>query len=650
MCGICGVFDRSGHPVPQELVDKMSSTMRHRGPDGAGSYVLGNLGLGHRRLSIIDIEGGSQPLTNEDNSLYVIFNGEIYNYIELREELEKKGHRFKTRSDTEVIVHGYEQWGLECVNRFNGIFAFALWDSHQARLVLARDHLGVKPLYYITLGNRFLFGSEIKSLLVDPECPREVDLQALAQLFTLRYVLSPDTLFRRIKKLPPAHLMVVGSGGIEIRRYWEWRPQIRSDDDEKLLIETYRALVEDAVRLQMRSDVPVGLWLSSGIDSGALLAIMTNHVNRPIHTFTIGFEGGEKSNETAEAREMASRFGADHAEMIVGPKDYERYFERHLWDLEEPLAHETAAAFYFLSLISSRKVKVALTGQGADELWGGYPRHMGAKLSEIYSRFPAFLTEGVLHKIVEKYARNETLRRGVLSLSERDILARFVKIYSLYTENMRDRLFQPWVKEQLSSGNYEAMKAMRRLQADVQHLDPLTQMLYIDTRANLPDDLLMVADKTSMANSVEARVPFLDHRIVEFVETLPPRLKLRRFRAKYLHKKAVEKWLPKKIVYKKKKGFANPVDLWLRGAMKRYIGDCLLSETAAVNQYFNRSYIREIVSKHEQNRFNYKRHIYLLIQFEKWYQRFIASQEATCTTRRESLGAVSHAAAFTDRQ
>src|SRR5713101_1356267 len=418
MCGICGVFDRSGHPVPQELVDKMSSTMRHRGPDGAGSYVLGNLGLGHRRLSIIDIEGGSQPLTNEDNSLYVIFNGEIYNFIELREELEKNGHVFKTRSDTEVIVHGYEEWGLECVNRFNGIFAFALWDSNLKRLFLARDHLGVKPLYYVLLGNRLLFASEIKALLADPECPREVDIKALGELFTLRYVPSPDTLFHRIKKLPPAHLMVVGPDGVEIKRYWNWTPQIRTETDEAELVETYRWLVEDAVRLQMRSDVPVGLFLSSGIDSGTLLAIMTKYAGKPVHTFTIGFEQGESSNETDDAREIAERFGAEHTEMIVSPEDYQKYYDRYLWDLEEPVGNETAAAFYFVSQLASQKVKVALTGQGADEPWAGYHRHIGIKLSESYSRIPSFLTQGLLARMPDRFTRNERIKRGLASLHE----------------------------------------------------------------------------------------------------------------------------------------------------------------------------------------------------------------------------------------
>jgi asparagine synthase (glutamine-hydrolysing) len=623
MCGICGIFNFNGAPVERDLLTRMTTTIRHRGPDGEGFYVGESVGLGHRRLSIIDLEGGAQPITNEDGTLQIIFNGEIYNFIELREELKKKGHIFKTRSDTEVILHGYEEWGLDCLLRFNGIFAFALWDQQRKRLVLARDHLGVKPLYYIVLGNRLLFGSEIKALLADPECPKEVDLPALGQLFTLRYVPSPETLFHRIKKLPPGHLMVAHSEGIEVRRFWNWTPQIRRDVSEPVLIEQYQELVEDAVRLQMRSDVPVGLFLSSGVDSGALLALMSKYAGKPVHTFTIGFEEGERSNETSDAREIATRFGADHSEMIVGPKDYQAYYDRYMWDLEEPVGNETAAAFYFVSLIASRKVKVALTGQGADEPWAGYHRYIGVKLSRFYSRLPRFLTDGIVRKIVEKSSKNERLQRGVVSLSEQDILTRLVKIYSFYSSAMKAKLFQPWVKEQISVDGLEARQALRRLQSDVATLDPLTQMLYIDTRANLPDDLLMVADKTAMANSLEARVPFLDYRLVEFIETLPPKLKLRFFQGKYLHKKALEKWLPKTVVYRKKKGFENPIDQWLRGRMRFYVNECLLSDRSAVGRYFDRAYIRELVAQHEARNQNYLRHIYLLISFELWHQKFM---------------------------
>ena len=601
----------------------MTQVIQHRGPDGSGSFVSGRIGLGHRRLSIIDLSGGAQPISNENETLQVVFNGEIYNFIELREELIKKGHVFKTESDTEVIVHGYEEWGRDCVSHFNGIFAFALWDASRRQLFLSRDHLGVKPLYYIHLGDLFLFASEIKALLSAPGCPREVDLKSLGKLFALRYVPSPDTLFREIKKLNPGHHMVVDQYGLKVKRFWNWKPETPTRLKEDELVESYRELLEDAVRLQMRSDVPVGLFLSAGIDSNALLAMMSERSDRPIHTFTIGFEEGESSNETDDALKMAERFGADHSEMIVGPRDYQDYYKRYLWDLEEPVGNESAAAFYFVSLIASRKVKVALSGQGADEPWAGYDRHIGIKLSQMYSQIPQVVTRRILGPMVERFGRSPRWRRGTVALDEPDVLTRLVKIYSFYTSDMKAKLFQPWVLEQVSPDGRDAREALSRLHSDVEHLDPLTQMLYIDTRADLPDDLLMVGDKTSMANSLEARVPYLDYRIVEFVEKLPASLKLRGLKAKYLHKKAVEKWLPRDVIDQKKKGFANPVYKWLRESMQQYVSDCLLSDNAAVARYFDQTYIRRLVADHEAGRQNYMRHIYLLISFELWHQMFI---------------------------
>lgn len=625
MCGISGIFDFGARSIDKDVLASMTAAMRHRGPDGEGLYVSRGLGLGHRRLSIIDLEGGAQPISNEDGTIEVVFNGEIFNFIELRSELESLGHVFKTRSDTEVIVHAYEAWGPACVNQFNGMFAFALWDNRNDQLLLARDHVGVKPLYYVNVGKKLLFASEVKALLTHPECPREVDLRSLGQLFTLRYVPSPNTLFEGIKKLPPAHFMMVRRSGMEITRYWNWKPTLNVGVDEDEAIETYQGLVEDAVRLQMRSDVPVGLFLSSGVDSGSLLALMSKHTSRPVHSFTIGFEDGERENETGDARQIAARYGADHDEMMIGPGDYQKYFERYLLDLEEPVGNESAAAFYFVSKLASRKVKVVLTGQGADEPWAGYHRHKGAHLSRIYERLPAFFTQRMLQPLIRRYSKNERLRRAVMSLDEKDTLARFVKIYSFYDSDMKEQLFQPWLRQEISADGLEAKLSLRSLQADVESLDPLTQMLYMDTRTNLPDDLLMVSDKTSMANSIEARVPFLDYRLIEFVETLPPHLKLRHLSGKYLHKKAAEKWLPKNVVHRKKKGFANPVDKWLRDRLNGYVGDCLLSDRSAVNQYFRADYIRQIVADHDAGTQNYLRHIYLLISFEMWHQAFISN-------------------------
>lgn len=623
MCGICGIYNLNAEPIDVHVLDRMKFIMTHRGPDGDGQFVSDEIGLGHRRLSIIDLEGGAQPIGNEDGSLQVVLNGEIYNFVELRKELKDAGHNFRTRSDTEVIVHAYEQWGKDCVRRFNGMFAFALWDSHRRELFLARDHLGIKPLYYVDLGNRVLFASEIKALLQDPNCLREVDMEALGDLFTFRYVPSPKTLFKGIWKLPPGHRMTLSRRGIEVNRFWDWIPHLREKFDEDALIEEYQSLLEDAVRLQLRSDVPLGLFLSSGIDSGTLLAIMSKYSSGPVCAFTIGFEEGEKTNEVEDAQALARMFGATHHFMTVTPEDYLKYYERYLWDIEEPLGNETAAAFYFVSKITSQQVKVALTGQGADEPWAGYDRHLGVKLSTFYSRMPSVVTDHLAPLLARMPGRFERLKRGVTSLNEPDILTRFTKIYSFFSAEMKQQLFKGELKEQITGDEYRSKEALRRLQTDVRHLDPVSQMLYIDTRANLPDDLLMVADKTSMANSLEARVPFLDYRLIEFIESLPPRLKLNGLTGKYLHKKAIKKWLPKNLIYRKKKGFANPIENWFRTRMRPFVEEFLLAPDSATSLFFDQAYIRNMLERDREGKEQLRRHIYLLVSFEMWHRTFI---------------------------
>jgi len=623
MCGIAGIFNKTGKPVDRGLLERMTSALQHRGPDGQGYFVDGAIGLGHRRLSIIDVEGGAQPIGNEDGSLQVVFNGEIYNFLELRKELEGAGHTFKTRSDTEVIVHAYEQWGKGCVERFNGMFAFALWDSHKCELFLARDHLGVKPLYYVDVGDSILFGSEIKALLQDQACPRAVDIESLAELFTFRYVPSPKTLFKGILKLPAGHRMTLSARGVEVERFWSWIPRLRESWNEEALREEYCALLEDAVRLQLRSDVPLGLFLSSGVDSGALLAIMSQYSSGPVQAFTIGFEGGEKTNEVEDAKSLARIFGADHYFMEVKPEDYLKYYETYLWDLEEPVGNETAAAFYFVSKIARERVKVALAGQGADEPWAGYDRYLGAKLSTVYSQIPLMVTNPLASLVKRIPGRFERLKRGVSSLSEPDMLTRFTKMYSFFSAEMKQEIFKGPLLAHIASDVNRSKEALRRLQGDVKDLDPVTQMLYIDTRANLPDDLLMVGDKTSMANSLEVRVPFLDYRLVEFIESLPLALKLNGLTGKYLHKKSMMKWLPKEVVYRKKKGFANPIEDWFRTKMRPFVEECLLSPHSGVARYFDQEYIRRMLEKDRDGTEQLRRHIHLLVTFELWHREFI---------------------------
>lgn len=609
--------------MDRELLGRMTTAMGHRGPDGSGLFAAGGAGLGHRRLSIIDVEGGAQPIGNEDNRLQIVFNGEIYNYVELRDELEALGHQFRTRSDTEVIVHAFEQWGEESLSRLNGMFAFAILDTVEQTMFLARDHLGIKPLYYMSVGARVVFASEIKSLMQHPHCPREVDVDALAELFTFRCVPSPKTLFKDIFKLPPGHLMRITSSGVEIKRFWNWVPKPRKQWLEDELIEEYQDLLFDAVRLQLRSDVPLGLFLSSGVDSGALLALMSQQLPGPVQAFTIGFEGGDATNEVDDAREMARRFGADHHFLTLSPRDYVGYYQRYMDDIEEPVGHEAAAAFYFLAKGTAEHVKVALTGQGADEPWAGYHRYIGIKLSDAYSRLPHPLTQSIAAVVGKIPGRLERLKRGVASLNEPDMLTRFTKVYSFFGADMKAQLYKGAMRQQFEAGPYATKGAIQHLQADVSHLDPLSQMLYIDTRANLPDDLLMVADKTSMANSLEVRVPFLDYRLVEFAESLPPGLKLKGLTGKYLHKRAMLKWLPREVVFRKKKGFANPMSHWLRTSMSTFVDDLLLAGDTHIARYFDQNYIRKIVRLDREGKEQFTRHIYLLLSLELWHRSFI---------------------------
>jgi asparagine synthase (glutamine-hydrolysing) len=623
MCAIAGIFNLDGEPVDGELLRKMTRTMKHRGPDGEGYFVKGEIGLGHRRLSIIDLEGGSQPIGNEDGLVQIVFNGEVYNFIELRADLEKRGHKFVTKSDTEVIVHAYEEWGMDCVQKFIGMFAFAIWDSKRQQLFVARDHLGVKPLYYVLVGRKLLFASEVKALLQESSCPREVDLKSLAQLCSFRYVPSPATLFKNVNKLPPGYTLTASARGIEVKRYWNWVPGERSRKSFRETVEEYRSLLDESIRLQLRSDVPLGVFLSSGIDSASILAIMRQYVSGDIQAVTIGFEDGEKTDEVKDAARIAAQFGAEHSYNIVKADEYAEYYNRYIWDLEEPVGNETAAAFYFVSALGHGRFKVALTGQGADEPWAGYPRHIGAKISEHYSKLPAWCSQKFIPALANRFSSNEQIQRAAWSLGEKDMLTRLMKIYSFFSGDMQDALYKDWFKKAIDYKPFGEHEALRLVQKDVEGCDPLTQILYIDVRGDLPDDLLMVADKTSMANSLELRVPFLDHRLVMYVESLPNHFKMRGLKAKHLHKVALEKWLPKEMIYRKKKGFANPMREWMRTRMRSYITDHLLASDAAVQKYFNQEYIRSILDLHYAQKGDYMRQIELLLSFELWHHAFI---------------------------
>jgi len=622
MCGICGIYNYNlDTPVESDLLKKMADVMSHRGPDDQGIFIDRNIGLGHSRLSIIDVTGGHQPLSNEDGSIWLVSNSEIYNFHELKIELQKKGHVFKTKTDTEVVVHAYEEYGKECVTKFNGMFAFAIWNKNEERLFLARDRLGIKPLYYYFNGHKFIFASEIKSILQERSINREPDIEALDLLLTYRYVPSPYTMLKNIKKLLPGHIIDINTNGINIRKFWAPIPQIVSNQKEEYYIERIQELLQNSVKKRLTSDVPLGALLSGGVDSASIVAIMSELTSKPVKTFTIGFEGGQKTNELKDAKATAKLFNTEHYEISIGPNDYMEFFPKYIWYLEEPIDNTSAIAWYYVSKLAQEHVKVVLTGQGADEPFAGYHRYKGEKLSQFYRRIPSFITDGVFRPFIERMPRNERIKRAVHSLGEPNTLKRFLQIYAVFSDEMKSQLYKDRTKSYLSGSNVG--NAISSLQNEVKHIDSLAQMMYIDTRVWLPDDLLTVGDKLSMATSLEVRLPFLDHELVEFVETIPSNLKLKGLTGKYIHKKAMQKWLPREIVYRKKKGFVNPVDEWLRDKMVFFVNDLLLAKKSACQEYFHSDYIKLMLRKHKERKEGFQRQIFLLISFEMWYQQFI---------------------------
>jgi asparagine synthase (glutamine-hydrolysing) len=621
MCGICGIFNnRSDAPADESLLRSMASSMVHRGPDDEGFYQDGALGLGVRRLSIIDLAGGHQPLSNEDGSIWLVCNGEIYNYQDLRRELQSRGHIFRTGTDIEPIVHAYEEWGLDAFTRLNGMYGLALWDSRRKELVLARDPYGIKPLYYTDRGDGFLFGSEIKALLTDPEIRRAVDHAALDDFLTFTFVPSPLTCFHGIKKLLPGSLLRVTQERIVLQRfrYRAVKSEARSEDE---WLEVLRTEIEAAVRRQMIADVPVGAMLSGGMDSASVATLMSRVSNESVHTFTIGFDDGFPYNEIIQARRSAELIGTKHHDVTMSAEEYAQFMPRSLWYLEEPVATSSSLAFYWVCRLAREHVKVVLTGQGADEQFAGYPRHWGEYYGSWYRRLPAIIRKGVVVPFVERLQRGERLKRAVHSLDISDPLERFTRVYTIFDPNLKRLLYRPGLAEKQRLSQTEAVG---KWQKDVRELDSLSQMLYIDARFSLPDGLLMYGDKMSMAASLEARVPYLDLELMALVEVLPSHLKIRGRNQKYILKRAAAAWIPQEIIRRKKIGFATPMDQWFESHLHGYLEDQLLSTDSACCHYFQPKQLRQMIADHKKHRQDYKRHLFSLLTFELWHGQFIS--------------------------
>jgi asparagine synthase (glutamine-hydrolysing) len=630
MCGICGIANHGdGRPADEETVRAMTAAMTHRGPDEDGLLVDGEVALGMRRLSIIDLEGGTQPIGDERGDTWVVSNGEIYNFRELRRELRSAGHVFRTASDTEVIVHAYEEWGLDAFARLNGMFATAIWDAAARRLVLARDPFGVKPLYVHDDGTTLAFASEVRALLCHPSVPRAVDLDGLVEYVSLTYVPSPRTAFAGVRKLVPGHALVCDEHGVREHRFH--RPdRAPLDESDDVLVERVRDAIARAVRRQMVADVPVGVMLSGGSDSAAVAAVMTGVAGGPVRSFTVGFADGFSGDERAAARRSAELLGTEHHELTLSPAAFQDALPRSVAHLEEPVATTSAFAFWKLCELAREHVKVVLTGQGADEPFAGYPRHLGERYGALYRALPSAARRLAVAPLVDRMPRGEALKRAARSLGEDDGVARLTRVYTVLDEDLRAELL-------LRGGDdaHGIEKAIARWHPDTAGLDPLGRMLYVDARVPLPDNLLLYGDKMSMAASLEARVPFLDLELMDLAERLPSRVKVAGLRQKRILRDAVAPWLAPEILARRKLGFATPVDDWFRGELNGAVAERLLDAGSGARRYFSARVMERMLGEHRTGRHDHKRTLFSLLAFEIWHEQFIAPATWAGHRRRE---------------
>jgi len=634
MCGIAGIVDLQARPVEPSLVRRLCDVLAHRGPDDEGYYIKGPVALGQRRLAILDLAGGRQPMGNEDSTVWITFNGEIYNFRELRARLEGLGHRFATRSDTETIVHAYEQYGPACVKELRGMFAFALWDEPRQTLLLARDRVGKKPLFYAEVDGQWVFASELQALLRHPGLTREVDWAALDDYLTFGYVPAPKTIFRGVHKLPPAHWLTLrlrpgGSGGpeVHVERYWQlaYKPKLRLSEEDAAdgLLEVLR----EAVRLRMIADVPLGALLSGGIDSSIVVALMSQLSDRPVKTFSIGFDEQE-FNELPHARRVAERCGTEHHELIVRPNALEVLptLVRHYG---EPYADSSAIPTYYAAKLTREHVKVALTGDGGDECFAGYERYAGGLAADRYWRIPAAVRtlaiEPLSRLIPTSAPRRSRLRqaRRFLEVAGQPAPQRYLRWIGYFSTEGKAAFYSSEFQERLAG--YQAQSWLfgmwDRLVAA--GLDPLDRMLALDVESYLPYDLLVKMDIATMANSLEARSPFLDHEVMEFCARLPASYKLRGMRLKHLLKKAGKRLLPPETLARRKMGFGVPVGNWMRGELRSWVEDLLLSPRALKRGYFQPEALRQLVDGHLEGREDRSFQLWALLWLELWHQEFV---------------------------
>ena len=624
MCGIYGVLHLDGAPADAAVLRSMGELTVHRGPDDEGVHVDGPLAFGMRRLSIIDVAGGHQPLFNADRTLWLVANGEIYNYRALRERLQDKGHRFLTGSDCETILHLYAEHGDDCVRHLNGMYAFALWDARRRRLLVARDRLGVKPLYVWNDGRRLLFASEAKAILAAPGVGTELDGDALASYLALGYVPAPQSIFRGIRKLPPATLLAVGDGRASERRYWQLPAQVDTSVSEREWTERVRAHLEESVRVQMVSDVPIGAFLSGGIDSSAVVAFMSAHSDRPVKTYAIGFEGGEAEsyyNELPYARQVARKFGTDHHEIVVKP-DVVSLLPRLLWHMDEPIADTAFVTTYLVSEFARRDVTVILSGVGGDELFGGYRRYLGDHYAGYFNRLPGAVRRAALALAMRLPSDRHSplldrmrLARGFVSTAHLSFEERYRSYVEVFARETAGAL--------LRDGPKRGRDALAEAFAASTSTDGLSRMLGVDAATQLPDDLLLLTDKMSMAVSLECRVPLLDHELVELAARVPEGVKVRGGRLKHLMKAALAGVLPNDILERKKRGFGTPMGAWLKGELAPLVRHLLSERAVEARGLLRYPEIGELIAAHQSNRLDGTDKIMTLVNLEIWARMYL---------------------------
>lgn len=629
MCGIIGIYKvHNSLDVKKLQLDNETGILMHRGPDAFGYHLDSNLFLGHRRLSIIDLSTGQQPMYNEDRTVCTVFNGEIYNFKDVRKTLKKKGHRFATNSDTETIVHAYEEWGTDCLEKLSGMFAFAIWDNRKQKLFVARDRLGIKPLFYAWLDGNFYFASEMKGILQFQEFPRDLDLDALAAYFCLSYIPAPMTIFKHIRKLEPGHFITIENNKITIEKYWDLYFDPNTSRSMQSTIDTFMGKLGETVEKHMISDVPLGAFLSGGIDSGAIVALMSKATTLPVNTTSIGFggEAGGYLDERGYARQVALRYGAKHSEFTVNPK-IDAIIDEIVKSFDEPFADHSTIPSYYLCQKTRENVTVALSGLGGDELFGGYERYLGFKLSALYRRVPIFLRRNFINQLVEKIPERAD---GHYTVNH---LKRFVRSANLPQDDMYYNFTNMFHKidagELFANGDLFRQGLIKSKEMIVKHFnaenaeDPLDRVFYCDIKTYLPEDILACTDRISMRHSLEVRVPFLDHELMEYCATIPSEMKIKLWHKKYIFKKAVDSLLPREVINHRKQGFVGPMTQWLRTDLKEYASSVLNPSALEKHGLFNVDTVSRILGEHFNRVEIHDKLIWSLIVFQRWFENYV---------------------------